>query len=41
MNLFLNESLAPIYFHCLDGTLITSLVCMCLRKLLGDILIYK
>jgi tyrosine-protein phosphatase OCA6 len=35
LSLLLDASNYPIYIHCLDGQLVTSLVLMCLRKWIG------
>lgn len=35
-----DSTLAPVYVHCLDGALTTSLFCMCLRKQLGMYYLY-
>lgn len=35
LTLLLDSSLYPIYLHCLDGSFVTSIVIMCLRKIQG------
>jgi hypothetical protein len=35
LQIVLDNNAYPLYIHCLDGQLITSIVLMCLRKLMG------